>query len=350
MKIQRAGETAVPARRKKRPDGTSLKVAALAAAILLGASGASFLAANMLAVPPDQVNATGALPVYSAVGQRADELEFLIWSQFKEARDKGEPVTSTPLLGSADYAEVFGGISGLSALTGIHFTAVPGGLPVQVFTRKDLDGQSLLYFSLDNIPAQGVVMGGPVPDNTSGSTELLLQFCAALRPEYSDFYTSVYLQFLPAEGYDSLAEGWEAAATQKVLYDLLYLFNLNTVERGSLDTQLYSRLSQLSKSPIATQAYPILQEIAYAQREHIVADGTIEQQGKESFFFPNTPLPQGIWGNAPAEQLLQDFTGSLEIQVVTLDTCLLVVFNLDGMVLGIYYDPVLQTYSGVGFQ
>ena len=84
---QPARRGAGPARRAAEGDGARAvqrKVLAVGLAILLAGTTATFLLEQAVLAPRRQVQAASALPVYSAVGQRTDDVSFWPWTFYAE--------------------------------------------------------------------------------------------------------------------------------------------------------------------------------------------------------------------------------------------------------------------------
>jgi len=79
--------TAAPARAPRQKDKArrvQRQVLATGAVILLAGTAATFLLEQAVLAPRRQVQTESALPVYSAVGQRTDDVSFWPWTFYDE--------------------------------------------------------------------------------------------------------------------------------------------------------------------------------------------------------------------------------------------------------------------------
>ena len=99
--------TAAPARAPRQKDKArrvQRQVLATGAVILLAGTAATFLLEQAVLAPRRQVQTESALPVYSAVGQRTDDVSFWPWTFYAE--QAGQTPTLFPMEGDAYTAEM----------------------------------------------------------------------------------------------------------------------------------------------------------------------------------------------------------------------------------------------------
>ena len=91
-------------RQKDKARRVQRQVLATGAAILLAGTAATFLLEQAVLAPRRQVQTESALPVYSAVGQRTDDVSFWPWTFYAE--QAGQTPTLFPMEGDAYTAEM----------------------------------------------------------------------------------------------------------------------------------------------------------------------------------------------------------------------------------------------------
>lgn len=330
---------------------SALLVLALTLAILLAGGVGTYFAAQALVAPGDAVGQAGALPVYSAVGQKADAVNFLPWQVFEEVSpSSNESVSSGELV--HEWGNLIEAFLSDGSTEKIDFSwPLDGTGPFYAFAAPS--GQALFScfravpFTVTFFPAQGVSREVPLlldaalgTSNSSGTTEcLVLQLRPAVQPSPTDESRN--------------------AARRTVLLDLYSLAG------AEADFSEGSPAVNLPSSPCRLQAlFPFLQDYltsiglpsACARVAAVMNDQSFPSVLAGSFGHARPPAQGTVPDEAALEQALQQAFAvwGIDFQLITLDSTVLVLFsdaNFSGPAsLGIYYDPALGCYSGFGVQ
>lgn len=353
------------------------KVLAAGAAILLAGAAATFLLEQAVLAPRQQVQAASALPVYSAVGQRTDDVSFWPWTFYAE--QAGQEPALLPISDAA-YMD--------QTLVQLVTALLDGGVEMELdelMVESYADSRSsCLYFQGVPVlwnPAPGEshaltldmgVGGGTDPALTWGmSLSCLLRPAdqepteAQLEAAYRQVLLDLYFQ-CGAAGWlmdsDTAAEILEAtpppadaasvpdqeAASQPAQAD------------GSLGDEAVRRLQSAAQMPLEH----LMDRLSMPLAEITALDDTFLQWpaglGPDTALWPpeNSPDPAALAAGTLSEadihkleqRLQQQYAEyGIELQVVTLSGSVLVLFSSDAT-LGFYYDPVLEAWSGVALQ
>ena len=131
-------------------------------------------------------------------------------------------------------------------------------------------------------------------------------------------------------------------------------------EDGSLSDEALRRLQAASRMPIEN----LMDRVGGPLAEWLGFDWFLQWPaglGPDTALWPpeNSPDPVALAGGTMSEEdthkleqrLQQQYAEyGMELQVVTLTHSVLVLFSGEGSTIGIYYDPVLETWSGIAIQ
>lgn len=378
--------TAAPARAPRQKDKArrvQRQVLATGAAILLAGTAATFLLEQAVLAPRRQVQTESALPVYSAVGQRTDDVSFWPWTFYAE--QAGQTPTLFPMEGDTYTAEML--VTLIDALLGGGVEMETSSVVIESYADARSNCQYLrdlpvLWRPPDGGEAQNLVLNmaygnGSDPALTFGmavsfvvkpadQTPTEAQLEAAYRQVLLDLYfqcgaagwllddaaASEIMEAtpLPADAASSLQDEAGAPAASPAL----------DAAGSSLGGDAVRRLQSAAQMPLET----MLDRLSGPMTELVGLEDFILQWpaglGPDTALWPveNSPDPAALAAGTLSEEdthkleqrLQQQYAEyGMELQVVTLSDSVLVLFSSNAT-LGFYYDPVLEVWSGFAVQ
>lgn len=373
--------TAAPARASRQKDKArrvQRQVLATGAAILLAGTAATFLLEQAVLAPRRQVQTESALPVYSAVGQRTDDVSFWPWTFYAE--QAGQTPTLFPMEGDTYTAEML--VTLIDALLGGGVEMETSSVVIESYSDARSNCQYLrdlpvLWRPPDGGEAQNLVLNmaygnGSDPALTFGmavsfvvkpadQTPTEAQLEAAYRQVLLDLYfqcgaagwllddaaASEIMEATPAP-VDAPSDPGGEAASQPAQTD------------GALSDEAVRRLQSAAQMPLET----MLDRLSGPMTELVGLEDFILQWpaglGPDTALWPveNSPDPAALAAGTLSEEdthkleqrLQQQYAEyGMELQVVTLSDSVLVLFSSNAT-FGFYYDPVLEVWSGFAVQ
>ena len=369
------------ARRTREKDegrGVQRKVMATGAAILLAGTAATFLLEQAVLAPRRQVRAESSLPVYSAVGQRTDDVSFWPWIFYAE--QAGQTPTLFPMEGDAYTAEML--VTLVDALLGGGVEMETSSLVTESYTAAR---SSCLY--LRDLPVLWTPPDGGEAKNLTlnmaygGGSDPALTFGMAMSFVLKSEETpteaqleAAYRQVLLDLWFQCGAVGWlmDSATASEVISATSAPADVASepeetpasqplgTEDGSLSDEALRRLQASARLPIES----LLDRLAAPLTEALATDFFLQWPaglGPDTSLWPpeNSPDPAALAGGTMSEtdthkleqRLQQQYAEyGMEMQVVTLSDSVLVLFSGGGSTMGLYYDPVLEKWSGIAIQ
>lgn len=369
------------ARRTREKDegrGVQRKVLATGAAILLAGTAATFLLEQAVLAPRRQVRAESSLPVYSAVGQRTDDVSFWPWIFYAE--QAGQTPTLFPMEGDAYTAEML--VTLVDALLGGGVEMETSSLVTESYTAAR---SSCLY--LRDLPVLWTPPDGGEAKNLTlnmaygGGSDPALTFGMAMSFVLKSEETpteaqleAAYRQVLLDLWFQCGAVGWlmDSATASEVISATSAPADVASepeetpasqplgTEDGSLSDEALRRLQASARLPIES----LLDRLAAPLTEALATDFFLQWPaglGPDTSLWPpeNSPDPAALAGGTMSEtdthkleqRLQQQYAEyGMELQVVTLSDSVLVLFSGGGSTMGLYYDPVLEKWSGIAIQ
>lgn len=367
------------AREKEEGRGVQQKVLATGAAILLAGTAVTFVLEQAVLTPRRQVQAESALPVYSAVGQRTDDVSFWPWTYYAE--HAGQEPSLMPVEDEAYMGETL-----------VMFCdALLGGGGVEIETADALvesyyDPRSSCQYLRDLTvlwtPPEGgetrtltlnmAQGGGNDPALTFGTAMSFVMKAADQTPTEAQL-EAAYRQVLLDLYFQCGAAGWlldDAAASEIMEATPAPADTPSDPSReaasqlppsdGALSDEAVRRLQRAAQMPLEN----LMDRLGAQVAEQMAIDEFVLQWpaglGPDTALWPteNSPDPVALAAGALSEEdthkleqrLQQQYAEyGTELQVVTLSDSVLVLFS-SGVTLGFYYDPVLEVWSGFAVQ
>ena len=346
-------------KQRSAPRRATLVFLAACAGVL--AAGMALVGLAGLSLPGGQVDSRAALPVYSALG--AESADVLFWpEQLWEERSlaengvfRWEEVSgelAAPWLGLFDWGWGLGDF----AYPGLVWVAAPP------------DGTCVFVRNIRFLDTPPQISGLATPN-------AMLQYMTAdFAAGYRAGGFAVSCRVYAADGYQDLPENWQELATRRCTEELLYLFNLSNDDQR---LQLYQRLnSVLTPYPWALENanFPLEPLEEYWQgtgRDQLggmlnTLRGLVCSAQYNSVSLYNSEGwqdPGESWGTlynhqtlhadrelgeAELTRVLADL--SLDVQIVPLEKQVMILFGWYGGNFAVYYDPVLDCFSGYALQ
>ena len=373
--------TAAPARAPRQKDKArrvQRQVLATGAAILLAGTAATFLLEQAVLAPRRQVQTESALPVYSAVGQRTDDVSFWPWTFYAE--QAGQTPTLFPMEGDAYTAEML--VTHIDALLGGGVEMETSSAVIESYADARSNCQYLrdlpvLWRPPDGGEAQNLVLNmaygnGSDPALTFGMAVSFVVKPADQTPTEAQL-EAAYLQVLLDLYFQCGAAGWllDDAAASEIMeatpapVDAPSDPGGETASQpaqtdGALSDEAVRRLQSAAQMPLET----MLDRLSGPMTELVGLEDFILQWpaglGPDTALWPveNSPDPAALAAGTLSEEdthkleqrLQQQYAEyGMELQVVTLSDSVLVLFSSNAT-LGFYYDPVLEVWSGFAVQ
>lgn len=373
--------TAAPARAPRQKDKArrvQRQVLATGAAILLAGTAATFLLEQAVLAPRRQVQTESALPVYSAVGQRTDDVSFWPWTFYAE--QAGQTPTLFPMEGDAYTAEML--VTLIDALLGGGVEMETSSVVIESYADARSNCQYLrdlpvLWRPPDGGEAQNLVLNmaygnGSDPALTFGMAVSFVVKPADQTPTEAQL-EAAYRQVLLDLYFQCGAAGWlldDAAASEIMEADPASVdapsdpggetASQPAQTDGALSDEAVRRLQSAAQMPLET----MLDRLSGPMTELVGLEDFILQWpaglGPDTALWPveNSPDPAALAAGTLSEEdthkleqrLQQQYAEyGMELQVVTLSDSVLVLFSSNAT-LGFYYDPVLEVWSGFAVQ
>ena len=373
--------TAAPARAPRQKDKArrvQRQVLATGAVILLAGTAATFLLEQAVLAPRRQVQTESALPVYSAVGQRTDDVSFWPWTFYAE--QAGQTPTLFPTEGDAYTAEML--VTLIDALLGGGVEMETSSVVIESYADARSNCQYLrdlpvLWRPPDGGEAQNLVLNmaygnGSDPALTFGMAVSFVVKPADQTPTEAQL-EAAYRQVLLDLYFQCGAAGWllDDAAASEIMEATPAPVNVpsdpggETASQpaqtdGALSDEAVRRLQSAAQMPLET----MLDRLSGPMTELVGLEAFILQWpaglGPDTALWPveNSPDPAALAAGTLSEEdthkleqrLQQQYAEyGMELQVVTLSDSVLVLFSSNAT-LGFYYDPVLEVWSGFAVQ
>lgn len=373
--------TAAPARAPRQKDKArrvQRQVLATGAVILLAGTAATFLLEQAVLAPRRQVQTESALPVYSAVGQRTDDVSFWPWTFYAE--QAGQTPTLFPMEGDAYTAEML--VTYIDALLGGGVEMETSSVVIESYADARSNCQYLrdlpvLWRPPDGGEAQNLVLNmaygnGSDPALTFGMAVSFVVKPADQTPTEAQL-EAAYRQVLLDLYFQCGAAGWllDDAAASEIMeaapapVDVPSDPGGETASQpaqtdGALSDEAVRRLQSAAQMPLET----MLDRLSGPMTELVGLEDFILQWpaglGPDTALWPveNSPDPAALAAGTLSEEdthkleqrLQQQYAEyGMELQVVTLSDSVLVLFSSNAT-LGFYYDPVLEVWSGFAVQ
>ena len=373
--------TAAPARAPRQKDKArrvQRQVLATGAAILLAGTAATFLLEQAVLAPRRQVQTESALPVYSAVGQRTDDVSFWPWTFYAE--QAGQTPTLFPMEGDTYTAEML--VTLIDALLGGGVEMETSSVVIESYADARSNCQYLrdlpvLWRPPDGGEAKNLVLNmaygnGSDPALTFGMAVSFVVKPADQTPTEAQL-EAAYRQVLLDLYFQCGAAGWllDDAAASEIMEatpapaDVLSDPGGETASQpaqtdGALSDEAVRRLQSAAQMPLET----MLDRLSGPMTELVGLEDFILQWpaglGPDTALWPveNSPDPAALAAGTLSEEdthkleqrLQQQYAEyGMELQVVTLSDSVLVLFSSNAT-FGFYYDPVLEVWSGFAVQ
>lgn len=373
--------TAAPARAPRQKDKArrvQRQVLATGAAILLAGTAATFLLEQAVLAPRRQVQTESALPVYSAVGQRTDDVSFWPWTFYAE--QAGQTPTLFPMEGDTYTAEML--VTLIDALLGGGVEMETSSVVIESYSDARSNCQYLrdlpvLWRPPDGGEAQNLVLNmaygnGSDPALTFGMAVSFVVKPADQTPTEAQL-EAAYRQVLLDLYFQCGAAGWllDDAAASEIMEATPAPADVPSDPGGETDSQpaqtdgvlsdeAVRRLQSAAQMPLET----MLDRLSGPMTELVGLEDFILQWpaglGPDTALWPveNSPDPAALAAGTLSEEdthkleqrLQQQYAEyGMELQVVTLSDSVLVLFSSNAT-LGFYYDPVLEVWSGFAVQ
>lgn len=373
--------TAAPARAPRQKDKArrvQRQVLATGAAILLAGTAATFLLEQAVLAPRRQVQTESALPVYSAVGQRTDDVSFWPWTFYAE--QAGQTPTLFPMEGDAYTAEML--VTLIDALLGGGVEMETSSVVIESYSDARSNCQylrdlSVLWRPPDGGEAQNLVLNmaygnGSDPALTFGMAVSFVVKPADQTPTEAQL-EAAYRQVLLDLYFQCGAAGWllDDAAASEIMEATPAPADVPSdpggetasppaQTDGALSDEAVRRLQSAAQMPLET----MLDRLSGPMTELVGLEDFILQWpaglGPDTALWPveNSPDPAALAAGTLSEEdthkleqrLQQQYAEyGMELQVVTLSDSVLVLFSSNAT-FGFYYDPVLEVWSGFAVQ
>lgn len=373
--------TAAPARAPRQKDKArrvQRQVLATGAAILLAGTAATFLLEQAVLAPRRQVQTESALPVYSAVGQRTDDVSFWPWTFYAE--QAGQTPTLFPMEGDTYTAEML--VTLIDALLGGGVEMETSSVVIESYSDARSSCQYLrdlpvLWRPPDGGEAQNLVLNmaygnGSDPALTFGMAVSFVVKPADQTPTEAQL-EAAYRQVLLDLYFQCGAAGWllDDAAASEIMEATPAPADVPSdpggetasppaQTDGALSDEAVRRLQSAAQMPLET----MLDRLSGPMTELVGLEDFILQWpaglGPDTALWPveNSPDPAALAAGTLSEEdthkleqrLQQQYAEyGMELQVVTLSDSVLVLFSSNAT-LGFYYDPVLEVWSGFAVQ
>ncbi len=330
--------------------------------LLFLAGCAGVLAAGMAAVwgagrfvPPRQVTARTALPVHNALGVESADVLFWpeeIWEEYSltDAAVRQENLGFVP-----DLARPWLILAGWDAGT-------ENGLPGSCW-RVSAQGSECFF-------ARDVHFSETLPGGDDSPRSLTAQVSVGRR----DTGFAVTCRVFAPEGYQDLPDDWQETAVQRCRDELKYLFGFSEDERYAGLYEFLEELFRLKVEHLGDVQFAGDEMTAWWQDEGILRTDSLlyelagafrtgQTRAMQSYYraswLPPTGAYEGLYPHEviPGDTSLGDaelarvlLEAGLDAQVVTMEQQAMLLFSWEGGDVAVYYDPVLDCFSGYSLQ
>ena len=362
---QRPRRPKSPGSARRRPLWANAAFALLTVLILAVGGAGAVWASSRLTTPSDQIGSFDSLPVYNVIGQRTERVEFWPRARYHDrAQAMGYPLPYTP---RQAFEENNASLILQNLILYSNFdqelTLSLSSQLQDTFACYSYANDNVVCRFYDNIPIQ--IADSQVPDtpiyqgvinSSSGRMISTGRYC------YSALIT-------PSAAMDAPTEEQYRQAYGTLLEQLLQLAGGGHQEAPYYcDGPLVWVLSTLQADFPSTVITGLgTGEEEYAEGEFSYTYSTLEwfcstlldnfQKNEQLLELP--PWEQINWPepnpNDPeaVERFLQEYYSTMyniDLQILRQDGCYLVLFQISEHTLGLYFDPLLQAYTGFGLQ
>lgn len=362
---QRPRRPKSPGSARHRPLWANAAFALLTVLILAVGGAGAVWASSRLTTPSDQIGSFDSLPVYNVIGQRTERVEFWPRARYHDrAQAMGYPLPYTPRQAfEANNASLI--LQNLILYSNFdqELTLSLSSQLQDTFACYSYASDNVVCRFYDNIPIQIADSQAPdtpiyqgVINSSSGRMISTGRYC------YSALIT-------PSAAMDAPTEEQYRQAYGTLLEQLLQLAGGGHQEAPYYcDGPLVWVLSTLQADFPSTVITGLgTGEEEYAEGEFSYTYSTLEwfcftlldnfQKNEQLLELP--PWEQINWPepnpNDPeaVERFLQEYYSTMyniDLQILRQDGCYLVLFQISEHTLGLYFDPLLQAYTGFGLQ
>ncbi len=362
---QRPRRPKSPGSARRRPLWANAAFALLTVLILAVGGAGAVWASSRLTTPSDQIGSFDSLPVYNVIGQRTERVEFWPRARYHDrAQAMGYPLPYTP---RQAFEENNASLILQNLILYSNFdqelTLSLSSQLQDTFACYSYANDNVVCRFYDNIPIQ--IADSQVPDtpiyqgvinSSSGRMISTGRYC------YSALIT-------PSAAMDAPTEEQYRQAYGTLLEQLLQLAGGGHQEAPYYcDGPLVWVLSTLQADFPSTVITGLgTGEEEYAEGEFSYTYSTLEwfcftlldnfQKNEQLLELPpweqiNWPKPNPNDPEA-VERFLQEYYSTMyniDLQILRQDGCYLVLFQISEHTLGLYFDPLLQAYTGFGLQ
>ena len=363
-----------PERSRKRPPTGRPPLRANGVFVLLtvlilavGGTGSALLCSRLTAPSDDQVGSFQALPVYNVIGQRTDRVEFWPRARYHDrAQALGYPLTYTPRQAFEENQ------ASLILQDILSYSNFDQDLTLSLSSRLQNDFACYAYQRdnvvcrfYDNIPIQIADSQAPdtpiyqgVINSSSGRMISTGRYCysalitpsAAMEAPTEEQYRQAYGTLL--EQLLQLAGGAHETPPYYCAGQLVWVLSaLQADFPSTVPADLGADAAEAAEwTGDFSSAYSILEELCstlldnFQKNEHLMELPPWEQI---SWPEPDPNDPEAV------ERFLQEYYATIyniDLQILRQDGCYLVLFQKSEHTLGLYFDPLLQAYTGFGIQ
>lgn len=336
--------------------------------LILAAGGTCAVrASSLLTAPSGQVDSFAALPVYNVIGQRTERVEFWPRARYHDrAQALGYPLTYTP---RQAFEENNASLILQDLLNYSNFnqqlTLSLSGQLQNDFACYAYQRDNVVCRFYDNIPIQIADSQAPdtpiyqgVINSSSGRMISTGRYCysalitpsAAMETPTEEQYRQAYGTLL--EQLLQLAGGAHEAPPYYCDGQLvLVLSALQADFPSTLPVDLGADAAEAAEwTGDFSSAYSVLEGFCstlldnFQKNEQLLELPPWEQINWPE---PNPNDPEAV------ERFLQEYYSTMyniDLQILRQDGCYLVLFQISEHTLGLYFDPLLQAYTGFGLQ
>ena len=362
---QRPRRPKSPDSARRRPLWANAAFALLTVLILAVGGAGAVWASSRLTTPSDQIGSFDSLPVYNVIGQRTERVEFWPRARYHDrAQAMGYPLPYTP---RQAFEENNASLILQNLILYSNFdqelTLSLSSQLQDTFACYSYASDNVVCRFYDNIPIQIADSQAPdtpiyqgVINSSSGRMISTGRYC------YSALIT-------PSAAMDAPTEEQYRQAYGTLLEQLLQLAGGGHQEAPYYcDGPLVWVLSTLQADFPSTVITGLgTGEEEYAEGEFSYTYSTLEwfcstlldnfQKNEQLLELPpweqiNWPKPNPNDPEA-VERFLQEYYSTMyniDLQILRQDGCYLVLFQISEHTLGLYFDPLLQAYTGFGLQ
>lgn len=336
--------------------------------LILAAGGTCAVrASSLLTAPSGQVDSFAALPVYNVIGQRTERVEFWPRARYHDrAQALGYPLTYTPRQAFEENN------ASLILQDLLNYSNFDQQLTLSLSDQLQNDFACYAYQRdnvvcrfYDNIPIQIADSQAPdtpiyqgVINSSSGRMISTGRYCysalitpsAAMEAPTEEQYRQAYGTLL--EQLLQLAGGAHEAPTYYCDGQLVWVLSaLQADFPSTVPVDLGADAAEAAEwTGDFSSAYSVLEGFCstlldnFQKNEQLLELPPWEQINWPE---PNSNDPEAM------ERFLQEYYSTMyniDLQILRQDGCYLVLFQISEHTLGLYFDPLLQAYTGFGLQ